>query len=310
MLLIAAPIAMPAVNPIRPGDGRVRAAVLLDDHRRRGGCDVDRLRVVLRDVDDLRVGRLDDDHLLAARRGLRLDFLLRRGLQGPGIARLRSQPLDAREHRRPVRGERLTEPGRPIQLARHLVHDLRKQGQRHEARLEVVLQGGVLQLGAFQRRVALQELVERRHAGRIRRAQQHLREELVRIEGDRSEQAIEVVRGQDLTGRGRALSVRGPACTIILVPGQPARSPPTPLSRRRRQGRASSYSKGSALYSSRSAYRAAWLVVPGEGVPIRMVSRVPASAPGARLHRPGGSLECRRRDAEAGCWVDPYSHRG
>ena len=192
---------MPAVKPIRPATA---ASVLLSFCTTTVvvGCDVDRLRVVLRDVDDLRVRRLDDDHLLAGRRGLRLDFLLRGGLQVPGIAGLCSQPLDAREHRRPIRGECLTEPGRRVQLAGHLVHDLRKEGQSHEARFEVVLQGGILQVGAFQGRVALQELVERLHAGGIRRAQEHLRQELVRIEGDGSEQAIEVVRGRGLTGRG------------------------------------------------------------------------------------------------------------
>ena len=115
--------------------------------------------------------------------------------------RLLSQPLDAREHRRPIRGECLTEPGRRIQLAGHLAHDLRKEGQSHEARFEVVLQGGILQVGAFQGRVALQELVERRHAGGIHRAQEHLRQELIRIEGDGSEQAIEVGRSRGLTGR-------------------------------------------------------------------------------------------------------------
>ena len=120
-----------------------------------------------------------------------------------------SQPLDAREHRRPIRGERLTEPGRRIQLAGHLFHDLRKERQSHEARLEVVLQGGILQVGAFQGRVALQELVERLHPGGIRRAHQHLRQELVRIEGDGGEQAIEVCCGEGLTGRsGRRPHVR------------------------------------------------------------------------------------------------------
>ena len=57
--------------------------------------------------------------------------------------------------------------------------------------------------------MALQELVERFHAAGIRRAQQHLREELVGIKGDRGEQAIESVRRQ-----------RGPRrCLTGLRPG-------------------------------------------------------------------------------------------
>ena len=97
-------------------DGRVGAVVLND--RRRG--DVNRLHVVLRHVHDLRVRRLDDDDLLAARRRLRFDFLLGRGLESAGIVRLFSEPLDALEHRRPIGGECLTEAGRRIQIAGHL----------------------------------------------------------------------------------------------------------------------------------------------------------------------------------------------
>ena len=198
-------------------DRRIRAAVL-DDHRRR--LDVDRLRVVLRHVHDLRVRRLDDDHLLTGRRRLGLHFLLRRGLEGSRIVGLFSQPLDAREHRRPIRGECLTEAGRRGQLSGHLFHDLREEGQRHEARLKVVLQGGILQVGAFQGRVARQELVERGHAGGIRRAQQHLRQKLIGIEGDWSEQAVEVRGSHGLTGRGGGGVPSGSGQQDRSVPGR------------------------------------------------------------------------------------------
>src|SRR5262249_31653493 len=59
----------------------IGAAALLDDNRRRGRLGIDDRRIVLRDVNDLRVRRLDDDHLLAARRGLRLHLLLRVALE-------------------------------------------------------------------------------------------------------------------------------------------------------------------------------------------------------------------------------------
>ena len=140
-------------------------------------------------------------------------------LSVPASLRLVSQPLDAGEDRRPIRGECLTEPGRRIQVARHSFHDLRKESQSHEARLEVVLQGGILQLGAFQGWVALQELVERRHAGGIGRAQEHLRQELVRIEGDGSEQSVEgwLELAPDRAKRW-TFAAAGRACTTTLGP--------------------------------------------------------------------------------------------
>ena len=201
---IAAPIAMPAVNPIRPAATASAAAFLLNDHRgRRRG--VDGLRVVLRNVDDLRVGRLDHDHLLAARRGPGLDLLLRRGLELPGILRLDSQPLDAGEDRRAIGGERLAEPGRPVQISRHRVHDLRKEDEGHEARLEARLRRRILKLAAFQR-LAGEPFAERRHLAGIGGTEKHLREQLIRIEGDGREQAVERVgrRGRLGSGRGRA----------------------------------------------------------------------------------------------------------
>ena len=73
-------------------DRHVGVVVLLDDHGRgRRRLRVDDLRVVLRDVDDLRIGRLDHDHFLAGRRRLGLDLLLRRA----SSASRRSSPAAA-----------------------------------------------------------------------------------------------------------------------------------------------------------------------------------------------------------------------
>ena len=75
----------PGGEPDQAGDRGLRAVVVDDHGIGRGRRRVDHGRVVLRHVDDLRVGRLDDDHLIAGRRGLGLDLLLRRGLQRPDL---------------------------------------------------------------------------------------------------------------------------------------------------------------------------------------------------------------------------------
>src|SRR4029079_2316947 len=68
----------------RADHGRFSAVVLLLDDDglcRRRRCGVDDLRFVLRHVDNLRVGGLDDDRLLPRRGRLRRDGLLRCALQ-------------------------------------------------------------------------------------------------------------------------------------------------------------------------------------------------------------------------------------
>src|SRR5262249_14718705 len=91
-------------GPDHPGGRGLRAVVFLHDHGRRRGrrLGVDGGRVVLRDVDHLRVRRLDDDHLLPGRRRLRLDLLLLVALQCADALRLLAQLLNRREHRRAI----------------------------------------------------------------------------------------------------------------------------------------------------------------------------------------------------------------
>jgi hypothetical protein len=107
-----------------------------------------------RDVDHLRVRRLDHDHLLAALGGLRLHRLLRRALQVARRLALLPQPLDRVEHRPAVGRERPAQLGSPGQVAGHVVDHLREGHERHEARLEARLLGSLLQLAALQRTTA------------------------------------------------------------------------------------------------------------------------------------------------------------
>src|SRR4029079_15022309 len=130
--------------------GLIAVVLFLDHHRVRDGLRVNNLRVVLRHVDHLRVGRLDDDRLVSARGRLRLDVLLGCALQGAEGLGLRAQALDAVEHAFAVRRERLAETPRPGDVVRHVVDDLREQREDDEAGLEAGLLRGILQRRARQ----------------------------------------------------------------------------------------------------------------------------------------------------------------
>ena len=80
----------------------------------------------------------------------------------------------------------------PGQVAGHVVDHLRERHQRHEARLEARLLGGLLQLAALQGRVLLQPRAELADLARVAGAEQHLREQLVGIERDGRQQLVEV----------------------------------------------------------------------------------------------------------------------
>src|SRR3954471_21502492 len=119
------------------GHGCVVVAFLLHDHCR--GLGVDDRGVVLRDVDHLRVGRLDHDHLLSGRRRLGLHLLLRRRLQRAGGAGLGAQALDAVEHGGTIGGEGRTHFRRPVRFPGHPLHDVGEKDERGEAGLEAGL---------------------------------------------------------------------------------------------------------------------------------------------------------------------------
>ena len=67
-----------------------------------------------------------------------------------------------------LRGHALlhTDPGL-VELSRHQRDRLRKEHQGHKARLEVVPEGSVLKLGTFERRMVLDELIERERESRL-----------------------------------------------------------------------------------------------------------------------------------------------
>ena len=70
-------------------------------------------------------------------------------------------------------------------------------------RLESRLLRGILQRRALERRIGLQPLVELGDPRRRRRAQEHLREQLIRIERDRGQQAVNLSSRYLLRRAGR-----------------------------------------------------------------------------------------------------------
>ena len=183
-------------------DGGAVIAFLLHDHSRRLG--VHNRRVVLRDIHDLRVGGLDDDHFRARRGRLCFNFLLRRALEVAGISRFRAKPLNAVEDSGAVLRKRLPQLRGPVDLLGHVVHDLREHHEGHETLIEARLGRRILQLGALERLVAQQPLRKRTDLCRGCRAEQHVRQQRVRIQRDWREELIELCCG------GRSLrSFRG-----------------------------------------------------------------------------------------------------
>ena len=118
------------------------------------------------------------------------------------------QSLNAGKDNVAIGGKGLTDERRPLDLLRHSRYHLGKERQRDEARFESLFQRGVLKLGAFHLLVGFQPHVERRDRSGIPGAQQDLREQLVRVEGDWREQFIDTPRRLPRL-RGRANPVGG-----------------------------------------------------------------------------------------------------
>ena len=169
-----------------------------------------RLWVVLRNMQP--AGSPADDHLLTGRRGLRLDFLLRRGLEVTHRWLLSQRWMLANTAVDPT--EVQAEPGRRIQPGGHLLHDLRK-GQSHSS----------VRSCPSRRRAALclsgsrgsSRTGQRLHAGGILRAGG-----IAGAGPDRGrwgEQAVESSGSRpDRTGEPGGSQI--PACTSIVPKGQ------------------------------------------------------------------------------------------
>ena len=215
----------------QPGRDQRSGAVSRFGRRSRGGgcrCDgcrrrrrVDGDRVVRWDIDLAVRGGLQHDDFLAVLR-LVVDRHLWRRLQVADRLSLLSQPLHRVEHARLVGRERLTELGGPVHFAAHHVQCVREIDQRAHRRRETHLGCRVVERLARKVLVLEQPVSSVEHFLRIRRGDQHLRQDRIRVQGDRREQLLECLGrpagdsgGRDRSGLIRAVRCRGLRCCDV-----------------------------------------------------------------------------------------------
>ena len=160
----------------------------------RRSSDVNCLRIVRRNVNHLWIGRLNNNYLLAFGGGLHYDLLLRRCLQVAGCLRLRAQPLNRIEDAIHVGNECLAKRLRPIRFLDHHLDDLGKRRQRYQSGIEAGFQCSVLEVAPLQTGIfhhPAGKLVEPIH---IRGSLQNLKDEGIRVKGDRTRQLIDRIR--------------------------------------------------------------------------------------------------------------------
>jgi hypothetical protein len=107
-------------------------------------CNINLLRLILRNINHLRIRRLHDHYL-------RVPVLLHRNrlvliaIQRTRGISLLPQRLDSRHHRLLVRLERSTQRRIVINMRRHHIQHLRKGHQRHKSRIKPTLKSRILQ---------------------------------------------------------------------------------------------------------------------------------------------------------------------
>ena len=177
---------------------------------------VDRRRVVGRDIDGRRIGRLDGD---VARLGLRrrrplnrarfrrrarlhpLDRLLVSRLKRSSRFRLGAKLLDDFGDVLGLVHFGVAEVRRPVEVGAHRLDDVRKARERlHRGIPILVVDAGIIVLGD-QRLVLVEPALRLDDLHRIGARRQHLREQGVGIERDRGQQLLELVAAEALSGR-------------------------------------------------------------------------------------------------------------
>jgi len=157
-----------------------------------GPGSVNRRRIVVRHVDRIGIGRLDDDHLLAFLR-LNADLLLLGGDQLFAVVRFGAKALDRVHHIRLLREHGIAEILGPVELVAHHRNDVRRAGKRLDAVVpglfvDLLLQGIALQILAF-----LQPAIGLHHLQWIGRCRQHICEQFVGIQRYRRNQSLELL---------------------------------------------------------------------------------------------------------------------
>jgi len=150
---------------------------------------VDIFGLVNRDVDHLRIGRLDLDRVLAAF-SVHGNHLLRRRLQPSVRLSSRAHCLHRTHHIGLLAKERVPKVGSPSDIVAEQIQRIRKCHQRLDARVPILLLGCVQQLRTLKIAVALKPLLRLRDLQRIGAGSQYLAEQWIGIQGHWREQVI------------------------------------------------------------------------------------------------------------------------
>jgi hypothetical protein len=154
-----------------------------------GGTCVDDGGVVLRDVDDLRLGGLNDvDGLIGDL--LNLNRLLWIGAEGSGGVSLAAQALDGSGDFGLIGGHCLPDGGVVVDVVGHHLKHGGEGDEREEGGIEALLLRGVGEIGAGEMRVLREPVGDVENFLWVCGSGCDLREELVGIEGDWREELI------------------------------------------------------------------------------------------------------------------------
>ena len=154
-------------------------------------------RLIIRHVNRVWHGGLDDDDLLALLLSDRDLLLLGRGQLVVGLC-LGPQALDRIHNIRLLRKDGVTQLLRPVELFAHHRQHRRRRDQRLDALVPALLVDLGLQRVALERLVRGRPAVRLHHLQRISRRHQNFGEQRIRIERDRRHQRIELLGLQQL----------------------------------------------------------------------------------------------------------------
>src|SRR6202046_1277747 len=143
-------------------------------------------RIILRDVNYLRIGGLNHNSLWRRLRHLNL----RRGFQSPRGLRLLPHHLHRGHHVGLLIVKRLPEGPRPRRIFRPVVQHIRKLYERFHAVIPGLLIHGRAQRASCERLILLHPVVRDRHLIGESRCRQNLCHQIVRVKRDRSDQSV------------------------------------------------------------------------------------------------------------------------
>jgi hypothetical protein len=162
-------------------------------HGTRARPDIDHRGVVLRNINHLRIRRLNYINCLA-RRLLHLHLLFRGAAQSARVISLISQALNRSRDCSLIRREGLTDGRIIVDILRHHVEHLRKIDERDKCRIESLLLRCIRQCCARQRRILRQPVIHIQNFLRIGRSRGDLRKQRIGIKRDRRQQLIQFLR--------------------------------------------------------------------------------------------------------------------